>query len=180
MKHNLAKVTHFAAELLLRIAAFGLVLMTVIVGWQVFGRYVLNSSPSWSEQAALTLMIWYVLLAAAAGVREGFHIRIVALEEAVGPKAKRGMRMVQDLIVASCGIAMTIWGGELVIRTWEHIIPSLGLPRGLSNSTTATSWICATARVHSPRRDRRRATMSRRKITSPNTGSRIRRRPTPP
>lgn len=132
MKHNLAKVTHFAAELLLRIAAFGLVLMTVIVGWQVFGRYVLNSSPSWSEQAALTLMIWYVLLAAAAGVREGFHIRIVALEEAVGPNAKRGMRMVQDLIVASCGIAMTIWGGELVIRTWEHIIPSLGLPRGLA------------------------------------------------
>ena len=132
MKHNLAKVTHFAAELLLRVAAFGLVLMTVIVGWQVFGRYVLNSSPSWSEQAALTLMIWYVLLAAAAGVREGFHIRIVALEEAVGPKAKRGMRMVQDLIVASCGIAMTIWGGELVIRTWEHIIPSLGLPRGLA------------------------------------------------
>ncbi|MDF1681158.1 TRAP transporter small permease [Ponticaulis sp.] len=132
MKHNLAKVTHFAAELLLRIAAFGLVLMTVIVGWQVFGRYVLNSSPSWSEQAALTLMIWYVLLAAAAGVREGFHIRIVALEEAVGPKAKRGMRMVQDLIVAGCGIAMTIWGGELVIRTWEHIIPSLGLPRGLA------------------------------------------------
>lgn len=132
MKHNLAKVTHFAAELLLRVAAFGLVLMAVIVGWQVFGRYVLNSSPSWSEQAALTLMIWYVLLAAAAGVREGFHIRIVALEEAVGPKAKRGMRMVQDLIVASCGIAMTIWGGELVIRTWEHIIPSLGLPRGLA------------------------------------------------
>ena len=132
MKHNLAKVTHFAAELLLRIAAFGLVLMTVIVGWQVFGGYVLNSSPAWSEQAALTLMIWYVLLAAAAGVREGFHIRIVALEEAVGPKAKRGMRMVQDLIVASCGIAMTIWGGELVIRTWEHIIPSLGLPRGLA------------------------------------------------
>ncbi|HBH89625.1 TRAP transporter small permease [Ponticaulis sp.] len=132
MKHNLANVTHFAAELLLRIAAFGLVLMTVIVGWQVFGRYVLNSSPSWSEQAALTLMIWYVLLAAAAGVREGFHIRIVALEEAVGPKAKRGMRMVQDLIVAGCGIAMTIWGGELVIRTWEHIIPSLGLPRGLA------------------------------------------------
>ena len=132
MKHNLANVTHFAAELLLRIAAFGLVLMTVIVGWQVFGRYVPNSSPSWSEQAALTLMIWYVLLAAAAGVREGFHIRIVALEEAVGPKAKRGMRMVQDLIVAGCGIAMTIWGGELVIRTWEHIIPSLGLPRGLA------------------------------------------------
>ena len=38
MKHNLAKVTHLAADWLVRIAAFGLVLMTAIVGWQVFGR----------------------------------------------------------------------------------------------------------------------------------------------
>ncbi|MAI91515.1 TRAP transporter small permease [Ponticaulis sp.] len=132
MKKNLAKFTHHAAEWLLRVAALGLVLMTVIVGWQVFGRYVLNSSPSWSEQAALTLMIWYVLLAAAAGVREGFHIRIVALEEAVGPKARTGLRIVADIIVAGCGLAMLIWGSELVARTWSHIIPSLGLPRGMA------------------------------------------------
>lgn len=132
MKKNLAKVTHLAADWLVRVAAFGLVLMTAIVGWQVFGRYVLNSSPSWSEQAALTLMIWYVFLAAAAGVREGFHIRIVALESAVSTTARRAMRMVADLIVAGCGLALAVWGTELVVRTWEHIIPSLGLPRGLA------------------------------------------------
>ena len=27
---------------------------------------------------------------------------------------------------------MLFWGGELVARTWEHVIPSLGLPRGLA------------------------------------------------
>tara|TARA_B100000678_G_scaffold291625_1_gene309978 strand:- start:10789 stop:11298 length:510 start_codon:yes stop_codon:yes gene_type:complete len=132
MRRDLAKVTHHAADWLLKAAGLGLVLMTVIVGWQVFGRYVLNSSPSWSEQAALTLMIWYVFLAAAAGVREGFHIRIVALENAVPPRAKRIMRIVSDLIIAGCGIALLIWGSELVIRTWEHVIPSLGLPRGVA------------------------------------------------
>ncbi|MAP94954.1 MAG: TRAP transporter permease DctQ [Ponticaulis sp.] len=132
MKKNFAKVTHFAADWLLYAAGLGLVLMTIIVGWQVFGRYVLNSSPSWSEQAALTLMIWYVFLAAAAGVREGFHIRIVALENALGPKAKRVMRIVADLIIAGCGLALLVWGSELVMRTWEHVIPSLGLPRGIA------------------------------------------------
>ena len=66
MRRDLAKVTHHAADWLLKAAGLGLVLMTVIVGWQVFGRYVLNSSPSWSEQAALTLMIWYVFLFLAA------------------------------------------------------------------------------------------------------------------
>ncbi len=132
MRRTLAKLTFWSADVLVKLAAVGLIAMTAIVGWQVFGRYVLHSSPSWSEQAALTLMIWYVSLAAAAGVREGFHIRIVALESAVGPMTKRIMRACSDLIVAACGLAMLIWGGELVLRTWQHTIPSLGLPRGLA------------------------------------------------
>lgn len=144
MRRNLAKLTHFAADCLVRIAAVGLVLMTAIVGWQVFGRYVLNSSPSWSEQAALTLMIWYVFLAAAAGVREGFHIRIIALENQLPPKGKRAMRIVADLIVAGCGMALAVWGGELVIRTWQHIIPSLGLPRGMAYLALPLSGVLIT------------------------------------
>lgn len=129
---RLARITHVLADTLVRIAAFGIVLMTVIVGWQVFGRYVLNSTPSWSEEAALTLMIWYVALAAAAGVRQGFHIRIVALEEAAPPGLRRVMQFSSSLVVAACGAAMLVWGGELVMLTWSHVIPSLGISRGLA------------------------------------------------
>ena len=132
MMERLARTTHLLAELLVRIAAFGIVLMTAIVGWQVFGRYVLNSTPSWSEEAALTLMIWYVSLATAAGVRQGFHIRIVALEEAVSPGLRRVMQFASNFVVAGCGAAMLIWGGELVLLTWDHVIPSLGISRGLA------------------------------------------------
>lgn len=129
---TLTRITHFAADWLVRISAVGLVLMTAIIGWQVFGRYVLNSTPSWSEQASLALMIWYVSLAAAAGVREGFHIRIVALENAVGAKTRLWMRIASNIIVGVCGIAMLVWGGQLVVKTWSHVIPSLGIPRGLA------------------------------------------------
>ena len=129
---TLTRITHFAADWLVRISAVGLVLMTAIIGWQVFGRYVLNSTPSWSEQASLALMIWYVSLAAAAGVREGFHIRIVALENAVGAKTRLWMRLASNIIVGVCGIAMLVWGGQLVVKTWSHVIPSLGIPRGLA------------------------------------------------
>jgi TRAP-type C4-dicarboxylate transport system permease small subunit len=132
MMESLSRITHVIADILVKISAFGLVLMTAIVGWQVFGRYVLNSTPSWSEQAALTLMIWYVSLAAAAGVRQGFHIRIVALEEAVSPKLRKVMQVASNTIIGACGAAMLIWGGELVMRTWSHVIPSLGISRGLA------------------------------------------------
>lgn len=132
MMKRLSDLTHRAGEALLYVGAAGLVLMTVIVGWQVFGRYVLNSSPSWSEQASLTLMIWYVSFAAAAGVREGFHIRIVAVENAAPPRVAKSMRILSNCAVGLCGLAMAFWGGELVIRTWSHVIPSLGISRGLA------------------------------------------------
>jgi TRAP-type C4-dicarboxylate transport system permease small subunit len=77
-------------------------------------------------------MIWFAFLAAAAGVREGFHIRIVALEEAVGPRTRRVLQATGSLVVGACGLAMLVLGGELVLRTWSHTVPSLGIPRGLA------------------------------------------------
>jgi TRAP-type C4-dicarboxylate transport system permease small subunit len=130
--HPLQKLSLAASRLLIGIAATGLVAMTAIIGWQVLGRYVLGASPSWSEQAAQVLMIWFAFLAAAAGVRVGFHIRIVAVEEAVPPRVRTVMKFIAGLVVAGCGLAMLVLGGELVLRTWSHTIPSLGLSRGLA------------------------------------------------
>ena len=48
---------------LIGFGSIGLLAMTAIIGWQVFGRFVLNSSPSWTEQASLIMMIWYVMFA---------------------------------------------------------------------------------------------------------------------
>ena len=130
--HPLSALSHAASRVLIGLAAAGLVAMTAIIGWQVLGRYVLGASPSWSEQAAQVLMIWFAFLAAAAGIREGFHIRIVALEEAAPPKVRGVLRAVGGLTVAACGLAMLVLGGELVVRTWSHTIPSLGLSRGVA------------------------------------------------
>jgi TRAP-type C4-dicarboxylate transport system permease small subunit len=130
MLERLRRINGATSALLLQVAAAGLIAMTAIIGWQVFGRYVLNSSPSWAEQAALVLMIWYVFLAAAAGVREGFHIRILAMEALLPPRGQQVMRFAAHVVVGLGGIALAIWGTELVARTWSHVIPTLGLPRG--------------------------------------------------
>ncbi len=127
----LSKFTKFFSRILLGLGAIGLVVMTIIIGWQVFGRYVLNDSPNWSEQAALVLMIWYVCLAAAAGVYEGFHIRIVALENAVSAKLRFLMITINNIVVGLCGAAMAIWGAQLVSETWSHDVPTLILTRGM-------------------------------------------------
>lgn len=127
-----ARFLRLASRALLVAGAIGLAAMTLIIGWQVFARYVLNASPSWSEQASLVLMIWFVSFAAAAGVKEGFHIRIGALATALPPAAAKWLNVFAQTVVALVGLAMAIWGGELILRTWEHVIPTLGIPRGFA------------------------------------------------
>lgn len=112
--------------------ALALVLMTVIVIAQVFGRYVLNTSPVWAEQAALLLLIWCVFIAAAAGVREGFHIRISVVIELFPPDVYRFVESVVNVVVAVFGIAMIIYGAELAEATRSHVIPTLGVTRSLA------------------------------------------------
>ena len=45
------------ARLCLILAGAALVVMTVIFAWLVFGRYVLNDTPTWVEQVSLLLLM---------------------------------------------------------------------------------------------------------------------------
>lgn len=125
------KILNKTSRLLILLSALGLILMTLIIGWQVFGRFILNQSPDWSEQAALALMIWYIFLAAAAGVRENFHIRIVALDNKASPRVQMWMRSFAHITVFLCGAVMFIYGLQLVQETWAHAVPTLPVRRGM-------------------------------------------------
>lgn len=112
------------------LAGSGLVAMSLIILWQVFARYVMNASPAWSEQLALYLLVWTVLLAAAAGVREQFHIRITAFERSASRPARRLLRLFAHGMTAVMGACVAVYGAELVYALWAYPIPTLGLPRG--------------------------------------------------
>ena len=128
----LAAVSRWISRLTLVFAAAGLVVMTAVIGWQVFARYVLSDSPAWAEAASLALMVWFILLAAAVGVREQFHIGMTAATNAMPPALARLSRAFSLLMVGAFGAAMGVWGGELVIRTWDIEIATLGISRGFS------------------------------------------------
>ena len=53
---------------------FGLVAVICAVSWQVFGRYVLNNTPTWAESLALLLVLYVTMLGVAVGVRDAGHI----------------------------------------------------------------------------------------------------------
>ncbi len=45
----------------------------------MFGRYVLNDTPTWAEALALVLVLWVTMFGAAVGVRDAGHIGMESL-----------------------------------------------------------------------------------------------------
>ncbi|MCA0047841.1 TRAP transporter small permease [Mesorhizobium sp. B283B1A] len=120
------------SRLALWVSGAGLTLMTVIIFWQVFSRYILNSSPSWTESSAVLLMGWFIFLGAAVGVRERTHLGFDVLLYFLPPSAKAVLRSISDVVVLAFGFGMIVYGVQLARLTWNTVMPSLDLPGGVS------------------------------------------------
>ena len=93
------------ARAAIAIAGVAMVAMVLIVAWGVFGRFVLNDTPAWAEASALLLLGWVILGAAAAGVREGFHMGFDTLRDVLPAPVTRVFQVLSDLVVTLFGAA---------------------------------------------------------------------------
>jgi TRAP-type C4-dicarboxylate transport system permease small subunit len=89
----------------------GLFVIVAIVAYQVFGRYVLNSSPTWAENLALVLILYVTLIGAAVGVRDAGHIGMESLLVLLPEGPRNKLEMIIHVIVA-------IFGGAMVYNGW--------------------------------------------------------------
>lgn len=113
------------------LTGISLVFLTVIFGWLVFGRYVLNATPTWVEQAALLLVMTIAFLGAAVGVHENTHLSVTALRSAVSPSIRTIFVAITDLLLAVFGLLMLVYGAKLTAFKWGSMIPLIQLPEGL-------------------------------------------------
>jgi len=111
-------------------AGSGLVAMTVLVFWSIFGRYILNDTPTWTEPAVLLLMSWFILLGSATGVRERGHIGFEIGLALSPPPVRFVLKLVTELLLIAFGIAMTVYGSQLAIGTWGALTPMIGISQG--------------------------------------------------
>ena len=117
----------FLSNASLYVAGAGLVAMTLIVGWQVFLRYVLNWSNAWTELSSIIIMSWFIFLGAAVGVRENYHLGFDVLLYVLPPGSKKVLRTLSDLVVVAFAFGM-IWYGIVLMRLqWQEVMPGLGI-----------------------------------------------------
>ena len=119
----------------------GLFMIVAIVFFQVFGRYVLNSSPTWTESLALVLVLYVTLIGAAVGVRDAGHIGMESLLVLVPERIRNRIELLIHVLVMLFGAAM-IWNGAVLgSSVASYKIPNLGLPEGIRYAPLVISGV---------------------------------------
>lgn len=99
-----------------------LVLISAVIPWGVFTRYVLNSAASWPEPMAILLTIVLTFIGAAACYRADTHMRVSILVRAMSRPWRRAIEPLAEMLAALLSLFMVIWGARLIVATWHQSI----------------------------------------------------------
>lgn len=120
--NTLSRLEEISASLILAV-------MSVVIGMQVFSRYVLGDSLVWTEELSRYLLIWIVYIGCSYAAKENRHLEVTFVRSMLGPKAKRVLiSFSYFLTMVFCGFCI-VWGIEMMlflIRTGQQT-QSLGI-----------------------------------------------------
>jgi TRAP-type C4-dicarboxylate transport system permease small subunit len=99
------------------VSGSALVLISAVIPWGVFTRYVLNSAASWPEPMAILLTIVLTFIGGAACYRADNHMRVTILVRAVSRPWRRLLEPLAEALPALLSLFMVVWGARLVAAT---------------------------------------------------------------
>lgn len=121
------------ARICLKTAVGGLIAIILCVLLQVFGRYVLNDTPTWAEALAMLLVLYVTMLGASVGVRDAGHIGMESLLVLVAAPVREKIELVIHVLVTGFGAAMAWNGAYLAYSVMDYNIPTLSISEGFKH-----------------------------------------------
>lgn len=108
-----------------------LVLLNLVVGLQVFSRYVLNHSLYWSEELARYLFVWLVFLSAAMVLRMDRHIQVTAFVDLLPAPPRKAIYFLGDLLMLAFVGVVCVEGIRLAGMVWTVWTAAMEIPWSL-------------------------------------------------
>ncbi len=103
-------------------AGLALVVITIIIPYGVFTRFVLNSASSWPEPLSILLMIWLSFLSAVVCYREHLHISVGMLPNALTGAARTSLGLLIEISMLTTNVFLLWFGTKLCEKTWYQSI----------------------------------------------------------
>lgn len=104
--------------------------MTVLTLIQVFFRYIVENSLSWSEEIALYLFIWSVMLGASIGVKRRFHVAVSFIHDRLPAGLRQVLDLVLLLLIGYFALVMVTEGYDVATRFVSQLSPATRIPMG--------------------------------------------------
>lgn len=103
-------------------------IMAVLIFAQVFFRYVVNQSLSWSEEVARYIMIWTVFLGTSIALRRKTLIAVEAIVQFIPKKIEVIFRIVVLLISLIFCLYLIVQGIDMTQRVVDQRSTAMGIP----------------------------------------------------
>jgi TRAP-type C4-dicarboxylate transport system permease small subunit len=94
---------------------------------QIFFRYVLARSLSWSTEVATDLLIYIAFIGFAIGVRDNAHVALHLFESRLGTRARRVLR-IGELVILGAVLAAIGIGGAVYGYEQRDVVSPSGVP----------------------------------------------------
>jgi TRAP-type C4-dicarboxylate transport system permease small subunit len=102
--------------------------MVLIGSWQVFSRFVLNATPSWSEEIQIFGHIWLVFLAIPIAYRRGAHITVEAIRNYLAGWMNKALDLINELLWIGFAVATAYYSYRVSLVTGNSVSPGLEIP----------------------------------------------------
>lgn len=132
MKEIFTVMKKVMTKLLAGIATILLSVMTLLVLYQVFTRYVLDSPAAFTEELVRYFLIWTGFIGAAYAFITREHMCLVLVRDNLKPQQRRILMIFLDvLILVFALLVITIGGFKLAVSAQREYSALLGIPRSL-------------------------------------------------
>jgi TRAP-type C4-dicarboxylate transport system permease small subunit len=133
MKPGLLRLSDAVYRCLVWAAGLSIVVMSLIIPWGVFARYVLGYGSRWPEPIAILLMVTFTFFGAAVAYRAGAHIAVALVTDRLPAAARRPVALLVDVLMGIVCLFMIVWGGKLSLETMGQEVAELpGLAVGIT------------------------------------------------
>lgn len=115
---------HYFNRALGWLLAILLLVMTVLIFWQVFARFVIGKPLYFSEEIARFSMLWLTFLGAGYAYRKSLLISVDIVLEYAGERLSRFMRVLVVLVSLAFAVILVKYGLDVVDRVSYQTAPS--------------------------------------------------------